>query len=346
MKCHNVHRDFYNEDSCTLSYLPTACAPDAAPKELIDLDDATIAGIRSLTGRLLYAVVGLTLSTLYDEETGFDAPCADTLADQWSRWIKDASDTTCENVAGLSSGTYELYQRLIEGNIDVGNRNEDIVDINRDNLMCDAADQGKKHLGKVATLDGACWHHVHPSERDVFDLTGADTNLYTVTGSGTALVESMAAFEIIAADHAVIGKLGDRVEIDNSLPSPLNDAAVRASFTTLEYNSARKPVLMCGSPDEVASDPFYGERGFDVVAPESSGWRDMSRWELSAQKHTIWTHAAMHAADQLRMRAAWALSQVVSVGLPDEKAAHDFEKTEPYLAVSGRGTLVSSLVDL
>lgn len=52
-----------------------------------------------------------------------------------------------------------------------------------------------------------------------------------------------------------------------------------------------------------------------IVIPESEGFRSMSIWELSAQRHTTWTHLALHAADQLRQRVGWALSQIVAVGL-------------------------------
>lgn len=73
------------------------------------------------------------------------------------------------------------------------------------------------------------------------------------------------------------------------------------------------------------------KQGFDIVIPESEGYRSMSIWELSAQRHTTWTHLAMHAPDQLRMRNAWALSQVVAVGLAGSGMVF-FEPTEQYIS--------------
>ena len=330
VKCHNVERNFYNEDHCTLSYLATACAPYTKPNEVIILDDANIGGIRSSTEQLIYVVTGLTLSNVFDVETSFNAPCADTYLNQWSRWIKDTSDSTCENIAALGDGTYKIYQDMIEGTPGIGDHNNDVVDVNREHLLCDVDDQAKTYLGKVMAADGMCWHHVHPSEMDVFDLTGADVALYTVSGNKVFIV-SMEVFEDIVNNHTIVGKFGDHVDIANSPPSPLDDPTLQAAYKILEYNPALHPQLMCGSLQEIASDPFFGDHGFDVVVPENSGWRSMSRWELSGQKHTAWTHLALHANDQLRMKMAWSLSQIVSVGLPDSKPSHDFEDTEAYL---------------
>jgi hypothetical protein len=82
----------------------------------------------------------------------------------------------------------------------------------------------------------------------------------------------------------------------------------------------------------VASDPFHGDNGFDVVLPEKSGWSSMSTWELSGQKHTVWTHLALNGQDQLKLRAAWGLNQIVSVGIPDARNDYDFKETETILA--------------
>ena len=108
------------------------------------------------------------------------------------------------------------------------------------------------------------------------------------------------------------------------------DDAVKAAYGTLDYNPSEGPVLVCGSPNEVASDPFNSEHGFDVTVPEIHGFRSMSIWELSAQRHTTWEHLAMHAADQLRQKMAWSLSQIVAVGLPGSGMVFN-EETEHYI---------------
>ena len=71
--------------------------------------------------------------------------------------------------------------------------------------------------------------------------------------------------------YPVIGKLGDHVKIHDSVPAPLNVQVVQDAFAIWEYNPQEKAVLMCGSPDEVQNDPFFGDHGFSAVTPLNSG---------------------------------------------------------------------------
>jgi hypothetical protein len=316
-----------------LSTLPTACAPNTKPKEVIALDDANIEGIRSIMGGMnLYVVTGLVLSSTYDTSTGFNAPCATTNKNQWSRWMKEPSDLVCNNTADLGHGTYKIYQDMIQGLQTSGDRNHDIIDADRDFSSCDVADQGKTDLGKVQAYDGSCWRHVHIAEMDVINLSGADPSLYTISGNTVTFTSTEVFESSIAGNYPVIGKFGDHIEIDDSPPFPLDQASIQETYKTLEYNPAGQSVLMCGSPEEVASDPFYGDLGFDIVLPEKTASRIMSESELSAQKQTIWTELALNAPDTLRQKMAWSLSQIVSVGVRNANEAHKFERTEAYLA--------------
>jgi hypothetical protein len=141
------------------------------------------------------------------------------------------------------------------------------------------------------------------------------------------------------SSKVLVGKLNEHVVIGNANPSKqqtiafsklpllLKDENVQNAFKTVEYNPALTPVLVCGSVDEVASDPTLGGRGFEHVEPEGTGYRSKSIHRYSAQRHTIWSYQAMHALDQLRMRTAWALSQIVAVGLPGSGMTF-FEPTE------------------
>ena len=213
----------------------------------------------------------------------------------------------------------------------VGDFNEDIVDVNRDHKLCDVSDSEKRYLGKVKSLDGTCWKHIHQSEMNVYDLTGADESIYAINGN-MATIMSMEIFSSsIESNFTVVGRFGDHVEIDNnSIPSPLNNQEIQDTYMSLEYNPQGHSVLVCGSPSEIASDPFHGDNGFDVVAPEI---RSKSVWELSGQKNTIWTDLTLNSKDQLRAKMAWSLSQIVSVGLPDgSESSSDFEETEERLA--------------
>jgi hypothetical protein len=66
--------------------------------------------------------------------------------------------------------------------------------------------------------------------------------------------------------------------------------------------------------------------------PESSGYRTSSIWQLAAQRHTVWAHLALHGKDQLRQRVAFALSQIIAVGLITTGGSRvSLEKTEPFI---------------
>lgn len=303
MKCHNVERNFMNEDHCTLSYESTACKPKQSPKPVIILSQSNLDGIRNLIGKPIYAVNGLAISSILNKNTKVNAPCASKNR-QYSRWVKKSSDTVCNNTANLGQGTYSIFVDSIAAR-DRG-LNEDVYDLGRQFTRCDTDDEGKTDMGRVL-VDGECWWHVHPSEFNVYDLAGVDETSYIVT-DGFATFHSIEAFEEVSSRP--IGRLGDHVSSESGAAEPLDNDAVHAAYRTLEFNPSNEAVLVCGSPDEVASDPFYGDSGFDVVTPENEGFRERSISELSSQKYTVHTETAIHAQDQLRMKTAWALSQV------------------------------------
>ena len=203
---------------------------------------------------------------------------------QSSRWMKEADAETCPNSANLGEGTYKLFSDLISAKPDVYNPN--IRDVTREYRECDGVDKYKLDLGMVQASDGTCWSHVHDFEHSVFDVTGADPADYTVSGSMAQI--SNAFLDVILNDSAypIIGILDDHVAIDGSPNSPLDQPDVQDVFMTLEFNPSRQAVLICGSPGEVATDPFASDHSFDITTPQKTGARTLSIWELSAQRHT------------------------------------------------------------
>lgn len=333
VECQNVKRSFLNEDGCKLSYLPNACAPGKKPKKVIVLDGSTLSGINGDTGMLLYAATGLPITADVDSEGNpyLKSPCATST----SRWVKDETDTVCANTANLGPETIKTFSYLISSKDTTNNDfNPSVVDVKRSKHSCDEADISKLDMGRIQAGDGSCWVHRHPSDLNVVDLTGADPAQYTLSGV-YASFSSMDYFyntvENSVTPFPVVGKLGDHVALDGSEPSPLDTQAIQDTYKTLDYNPALGPVLVCGSPNEVASDPFYGDHGFDVVTAEGTGYRSWSIWEFSAQRHTTWAHLALHADDQLRQKMAWSLSQIVAVGLPGSGMVFN-EETEHYIA--------------
>jgi hypothetical protein len=251
-----------------------------------------------------------------------------------SRWLRDEADAVCANTADLGQDTLDTFRDLIAGrDTRTEAHNPNVVTVRRAIRSCDDADADKLGLGSVLA-NGACWKHVHPSHLNVVDLTEADSRKYTLTGVQASFAQHADYFyDAIhgASAYPVVGALDDHVALDGDEPSPLDQPAVQDAHRTHEYNPARGPVVVCGSPNEVASDPFYGDRGFDVGLPQGTGYRSFTIWEYSAQRHTAWTHIALHAADQLRQKMAWSLSQIVAVGLPGSGMVFN-EETENYIA--------------
>ena len=159
------------------------------------------------------------------------------------------------------------------------------------------------------------------SYQDANVVGGMDIQQYVTPGSSFVSVPSV--------DAPVIGNLGDYIV--GKLDWPFDTQAITDAFKTVTFNPLEAPVLVCGSPNEVGSDPFNGDKGFDIVVPENEGFRERSIWELSSQRHTTWTELAIRAKDSLRQKMAWSLSQIVAVGLPGSGMVF-YEETEQYPA--------------
>lgn len=204
---------------------------------MIVLDEPALLGIRGLTNRLLYALTDLPITDEVDASTGLaylDAPCGSTKnGARTSRWIRDKSDPTCPNSAGLGPATLQLFRDLLDArDNDSGSvvHNPSVADVTRSLRACDAADSSKLSLGRVTTSDGSCWRHVHPLEMSVFDLTsfealhgGGAAALRQYADGGTAAVPfpgdaahsppNQKFYEgIVKMGYPVIGKLGDHGE--------------------------------------------------------------------------------------------------------------------------------------
>ncbi len=203
---------------------------------------------------------------------------------QISRWRKEVDAVGCPNTANLGEGTYKLFSDLVSAKPDVYNPN--VRTVIREYRECDSIDAYKLDLGMVQASDGSCWKHVHDLEHTIFDLTGADLADYTVNGSVAQVSNAFVDGIVDDPSYPIIGNLDDHSVIDGSSNSPLAQQEVQDAFMTLEYNPSREAVLVCGSPGEVATDPFASDHSFDITTPQKDGVRTMNIWELSAQRHT------------------------------------------------------------
>ncbi len=282
--CQNVERSFLNEDGCKLSFQPNVCSPQETPNEVIEITEANLNGINALKGTKLYALTGLPITA------DVASPCVTST----SRWVRQPDDAVCANTANLGAKTLMAFSDLISSkgirtDIDF---NPNVVDVFRSIRDCDAADDTKLELGNVRAGDGACWKHVHPLELSVLDLTSAPTTKYTKISGPKVTIDDMGWLygeeDTGFSTYKNVGILDDHVPTAGS-PFPLSDADVQDAFKSLDFNPNRAPVLVCGSPNEVASDPFYGDYGFTVVVPEGTGFRNWGIHDYSMQRHTTWS---------------------------------------------------------
>ena len=265
--CQNAEMNFLNEEHCQLSYSESACRPNSLPRKVIVLDEANLASISSMTGRKLFAVTGFSLNDV-DSSTEmpfFRPPCRH--GRRTSRW-KEIDDPKCTNTAELGAVTIKTFRDLIDAVLSGGSDqyyNPDIIDVTRNVLDCDIQDEHKYRLGNVRASDGTCWTHVHPYEQSIFDLTGMSSDEYNTIGNNVAKLSSGFFFKRIVVNdrpvHPLIGTLGDHVVLDGNEVPPLDDKMVQMSHKSMDYNPSRGAVLICGSPGEVASDPFRGDLG-------------------------------------------------------------------------------------
>jgi len=84
-------------------------------------------------------------------------------------------------------------------------------------------------------------------------------------------------------------------------------------------NPAKEAIVMCGSVGEIANDFKLGTtNGFDVKTETTKAFnRDIYlQGEFGAYKHTVWANNALFDEGQLRQRMAWALYQIIPIGVP------------------------------
>lgn len=292
------------------------------------MNDANLEGIRAETGLKLYAVSGWTIEAFSPEK-----PCGSSkFVSQKSRWIKDEADTVCDNLMNLREQSIKLFQDIIDQRDHM--LNDNIVDAEKKWRACDTADETRSpfpFLGNVKTRDGSCWKHSHKNDMNVYDLSSV-AGIDSFISPGSSIISVSEALYDVIRDLIPIGRYGDHLEVNGDLKAPLNGGDIQAAFKSYVYNPASRPVLICGTPNEVSSDPLTGEKSFTVVEPEGTGFRRLKISDLSSQRHTIWYHFAMNNADQLRLRMAWALSQIIAIGLPGSGMTF-YEPTEDRLAM-------------
>lgn len=114
-----------------------------------------------------------------------------------------------------------------------------------------------------------------------------------------------------------LGRFGDEIDFV-TLPSPLQTPQLAERWGAIQAPPDGGASEACGSPGEVANEPVEGNARFLFQTYEQPSFPTTRREllepaALEQTKFMVWAETALHAADQLRQRTAWALSQIIVV---------------------------------
>ena len=194
------------------------------------------------------------------------------------------------------------------------------------------------------SVSGSCWQHVHPHEGNVIDATywstvhpgGIDkiekfASVDATTSLSFPASHDMARWRDKAKRMSVLGKLGDTVSF-NSLPSTLRTSTAAQRLGAAALGPTQTP-FACGTHGEVATETARGYRHYVRVNKyykSADGLGQLGLQKPLGRDETVpsvWFMAALEGKDQLRLRMAWALSQILVVS----RGGAFQDAQEPYL---------------
>ena len=201
-------------------------------------------------------------------------------------------------------------------------------------------------IGAMIQFDqSTCWQHVHPDTLNVYDfsdeslmqcfkvfrrndinaLAETGSHIYRFTdyhrrlGSKWGGVWDWPTFRDSKLTTKYVGRFGDSVlfqNLDTDLQTlPMADAlGVKSSASTVAFEA-------CGSRGEVKNNPLLGNLHFIIDAAGSCKYLfkrarrafEFTYVDFERAKEYIHTNVMLKAADQLRHRVAWAISQILVV---------------------------------
>ena len=328
--CPAAAKTFLNEDECVMT---RGCLPYAYTNTSFELNASSLRAMYTHGRTLAYALDGLALHMSGLEHD----PCN---VNKITRW-RALGGACSGDVGGMDEGSRAVLIALLRSGAD---RNPFVRDIQLPSGQRDQCTQSAANFGTKLSVDGECWQHTNPRQLNVYDFTifafsvehpgndelrGFRPIAQLAKRGGTTMMLTSAHDTRVRVGHIdqsslqLIGKLGDTVTWE-SLPMSVKTLGF-AAWLGVEVTDDQQSVPAaeaCGSPGEVASDPalgahfyFINERYMHNV-PHSqhemlSNHRQTSVLSTQKQIHLM---AALHGADELRQRVAWALSQVLVLG--------------------------------
>jgi len=303
--CIGAPKTFLNEASCHM--VPNRCG-SGVQDTYFELTTSALSTISAASGRYVYYITGL------QEDR---SPCGSL-----SRWVQldcGSVDCTPTTLTGNNANVIRSALRSTTGNI------RDITpSCNRAAVPAGAkVDEGNGifqhvHLNEYNVYDFTAWSQAHPG--GVTAITQWATGSFEIKWQASHDMERWQRSSV-RSSLALVGTLGKSVSFAD-IPTELqmHDVAVAlfGSTQTLPY------AWSCGSPGEIASQPVKGHQYPALVQEEPARASDDTldtpyyRAVASRQhtKGTVWVMQALYAADQLRQRMAWALSQIFVTGVP------------------------------
>ncbi|CAB9519484.1 Protein of unknown function (DUF1800) [Seminavis robusta] len=265
-----------------------------------------------------------------------------------SRWL--VIDCAARTEADVSATTNDyMVSRIIKEAVKEG-ANPYVIDAYHPKgatTRCDEADVDLKGFEVYDAASDACWRNVHTDYLNVYNFENwakvgghpGNTDTFNpikqfALDGGTTLT--------FPAGHSMVQqwqtgkkslgrawKLGQEFdyyklpqylqteEVASALGLTLSADAVaaEAAETTEGSNGA---TLVCGSPFEVGNQPSLGGSTYRGAYDPSTSEFMTTQWgPLRAEREMIWLNTVLNDEGQLRQRAAWALSQILSVHPPD-----------------------------
>jgi len=347
--CSNAPRTFLNEDHCVLSNEFSTCGVSPPPVTNLLLEDENIITLTNLTQRYVYAIKGLRVVDMFGNAVPH--PCTPGQVSRWEKTLGACSEpsvlgsTTMMTLMELLMRNSASDSNAYMTDIDMPNSMMDMDMMG----MCNTTDLDNVEIQIDVMIDmmEMCFTHVHPDHLSIYDMTYW-TEEDAHPGNMIAAMEGEynpikkwhdidnSPFLVFPRDHPreplndhsqtrwdnnhkkfeYIGRYGDTVRY-RDLHRNLRIPAVAEHYGAIG-TSEGTGMFVCGGRNEVSNDPalgtfgkMEGHHGFDITQDED---RDTSSDAVfESQKHVVWTSIVLSAADSLRQRMAFALSQILVV---------------------------------
>lgn len=336
--CPNVPKSIFTRGHCVLR---DTCAPTLYSSAPFRLNTTVMREYYLRANKYVYAVEGLRLEGDYEV-----SPCDGSAA---SRWRRQAG--ACASETALDGATKATLVQAISATAtsDANPFVRDVSIASGGGGTCNGLKDGVSSVGARLTVGGDCWTHVHPQLLDVLDFSywashhegnkiaeankrrnpitaPAELGLATISFPSHHLMKQ---FKSSNKYFARLGRLGDVVDFA-ALPTSTQAQEIAELVGALGETS-RGGAEACGSAGEVANVPGNPHMYGLYMTEYQHGFTELHRNYNTGggnAKGMAWASVVTRSADQLRHRAAWALSQVVVLG---HEGVQTHRVTEVYL---------------